>query len=181
MMRVLNIIAVILIVAAGVSLYQLKYNTQRLQQDVTELRRQIASDNEAIKVLRAEWTYLSQPGRIEALGSRYLALKPVSAGQAIASLDEIPFRDDPHAVVAQVDDFRQVTPHLVRGPDIRPDAPRAKQAPATPRTVPMPVTPAEDSPRILEVRHAPAPQRDDPLAFIRQLRFVSATAEEVHD
>lgn len=179
MMRILNIIAVILIVAAGVSLYQLKYNTQRLQQDVAGLRQQIAGDNEAIKVLRAEWTYLSQPGRIEALGSRYLALKPVSAGQAIASLDEIPFRADPHAVVAQVDDFRQVTPHLVRGPD----APRAKPAPApaTPRTVPMPVTPAEDSPRILEVRHAPEPTRDDPLAFIRQLRYVSATVEEVHD
>lgn len=178
MMRTLNLIAVLLIVAAGVSLYQLKYNTQHLQQDVAQLRQQIAADNEAIKVLRAEWTYLSRPGRIEALGSRYLALKPVRAEQSIASLDEIPFREDPHAVVAQVDDFRQVSPHLVRGPEARPAPPAAKPAP---RTVPMPVTPAEDSPRILEVRHAPEPQRDDPLAFIRQLRFVSAIAEEVHD
>ncbi|HEY8353121.1 MAG TPA: hypothetical protein VIK87_11295 [Sphingomonadales bacterium] len=199
MMRVLNLIAFILIVAAGTGLYQLKYNTQRLQQEVAALRQQIQADNEAVKVLRAEWTYLSRPDRMETLGQRYLALKPVAAAQVISSIEEIAFREDPHAVVAQVDDFRTVTPRLVRSPATRPDAPEAKPAPA-PRSIPMPVAPAEERAPLLEVRHeindmgpaltetaelppqvaAPAAPSDDPLAFIRQLRFVSAT-EEVHD
>lgn len=195
MMRILNLIAFILIVAAGTGLYQLKYNTQRLQQEVASLRQQIQEDNEAVKVLRAEWTYLSRPDRMESLGQRYLALKPVAAAQVISSIEDIAFREDPTAVVAQVDDFRSVSPQLVRGPAARPEAPVVKQAPK-PRTIPMPAAPTEERAPIIEVRHeindmAPAltetaelPRQavpsDDPLAFIRQLRFVSAT-EEVHD
>ena len=50
------------------------------------------SDNlEAVHVLKAEWSYLNQPARLEDLGRRLLNLEPVKATQTI-SIEDIPFR-----------------------------------------------------------------------------------------
>ena len=160
MIRLANIAALAVVVAAGVGLYQLKYNTERVQEEVRALKGQITADEAAIKVLRAEWTYLARPERLEALCNRYLALRPTQAGQIIGSIDEVPLRDNPAAVVAQADDFRAVQPTPVRSPAIRP-------APAP--------APAREDPeeRYLEVRHDPHNEL--------LVRLNTALAEPKHD
>lgn len=144
MIRLANIAALAVVVAAGVGLYQLKYNTERVQEEVRALKSQITTDEAAIKVLRAEWTYLARPERLESLGNRYLALRPTQAGQIIGSIEEVPLRDNPSAVVAQADDFRIVQPTPVRAPALRP-APTPAPAPDR----------EEAEERYQEVRHDP--------------------------
>lgn len=65
----------------------------RVQEDrLAQINREIASEQERIRVLTAEWHSLKSPGRIEALTRRYIkdmnTIKPVQ----IASLADIPDR-----------------------------------------------------------------------------------------
>lgn len=75
----------------GFGLFQLKYQVQRHEARLAQLNRQILESQEAIHVLKAEWSYLNQPERIEALARKYLALQPL-AGKQFGSLDELPPR-----------------------------------------------------------------------------------------
>lgn len=156
MIRLTNMMAMVVVVGAGVGIYQLKYNTERVQDEVRRLSAQIAADETAIKVLKAEWTYLARPERLESLSERYLALQPTAAAQVSQAIDEIPFRADPMTVVSAGDDFRAVAPQLVRAPAERP------------RPQPVPdVEMAEE--RILHVKHEDAPPPSPALTSVRQV------------
>ena len=75
----------------GFGLFQLKYQVQKHEEQLARLNRQILESQEAIHVLQAEWSYLNQPDRIEALARKYLALQPL-AGKQFGSFDELPPR-----------------------------------------------------------------------------------------
>lgn len=139
MNRLTTTLVLLLIVASGVGLYQLKYKTRQLQKEVTALDRQLAADREAIRVLEAEWTYLTRPERVAALASRYLALEPTSGLQVLASVNRVERRADTSVRLAQVDDFRSAPGVLARGPVMRPAIP-------DPRPGALPVTVAEAKP-----------------------------------
>ncbi len=129
MNRLAKAVAMILVLVAGAGLYQLKYRTQRLQEDVSGLEHQLVTDRAAIRVLNAEWTYLTRPARLAMLSKRYLDLKPTSADQIVPSVDVIARRDDPSAVMAQVDDFRAPEIVLARAPTTRPNQVAARTDP----------------------------------------------------
>ncbi|MDA5195071.1 cell division protein FtsL [Govanella unica] len=170
MKRSFNLLAVVIIVAAGVALYQLKYRTQRLQDEVRGLQSQIVNDTEALKVLNAEWTYLSRPDRLEALGRRYLALDAVKAGQVIASLDNVPMREDSTIALAQVDDFRAAGgPQLASSGGETGSRPMVRPVPL-PGHAPQPA--ATESRPLLQVRHEPTD--GNPTAFLKTLKYVQA-------
>jgi hypothetical protein len=78
-------------VAAGIGLFHLKYEVQALEERLNTLRQQIRHDQEAIHVLRAEWSYLNEPRRLTDLVRRHLELAPVTAGQ-LAAIDDLPPR-----------------------------------------------------------------------------------------
>lgn len=155
MNRLTTTLVLLLIVASGVGLYQLKYKTQQLQREVTALDRQLAADREAIRVLEAEWTYLTRPERVAALAERYLALEPTSGLQVLASIDKVERRTDTTVRLAQVDDFRSAPTVLARGPVMRPAIPDA-----LPRTIPVAV--AEVAPAASLRRGAIVEARNDP-------------------
>lgn len=70
------------VVLAGVLVvYEVKYEVRDLKQRVGALDAQIASEREALHVLRAEWAYLSRPERLQALSQKYLTLGPVKPTQ----------------------------------------------------------------------------------------------------
>jgi len=91
MTRILSVIGVILLIASATGLYKLKYEVQRLDRQARALQNSINSERQSIRVLDAEWTYLNQPQRIQALADRFLQLKPVEPNQ-IASIENIPLR-----------------------------------------------------------------------------------------
>lgn len=130
MNRMATTLVLLLAVIAGSGLYQLKYKTQRLQQEVMGLERQLVTDRAAIRVLEAEWTYLTRPERLAALSKRYLALAPTRGEQIVPTLDIIARRGEPDAVLAQVDDFRAPAAILAKAPAARPEGPPAVKADA---------------------------------------------------
>ena len=91
------------VVAVGYAMFQVKYEVMRQEQTLAGLNKQIADDREEIRVLDAEWSYLTRPSRIEQLAGRFLHLSPVSATQ-IGTLDALPQRSADTAASPRVAD-----------------------------------------------------------------------------
>ena len=69
--------------AAGVAtgLFQLKHEVQALEGRLLRINRAILADQQAVHVLKAEWSYLNQPSELGKRALENLALKPVTAAQ----------------------------------------------------------------------------------------------------
>ncbi len=92
--RIVNLVFVLAMLAGAVVTYNLKHETEKAAARVSRLHAVIAKEHEAIAFLKAEWSVLSQPGRLQQLIVRYqdhFRLEPFSASQ-VATLDEIPLR-----------------------------------------------------------------------------------------
>jgi hypothetical protein len=94
MLKTINVILVCLMLGGAGVVYLMKYDSERaagrisrLQHDIVEKRQQIAS-------LKAEWSMLNQPRRIQELVEKYrsyLELDALDPNQ-VASIEEIPLR-----------------------------------------------------------------------------------------
>lgn len=78
----------VLIVASASGLYTVKYRVQAIQTEVTKVTRDLEQERESLRVVEAEWAYLTRPERIQKLATRYLKLQPVQTRQ-IASDDTL--------------------------------------------------------------------------------------------
>ncbi|MEK7246203.1 MAG: hypothetical protein AAB223_09315 [Pseudomonadota bacterium] len=67
--------------ALSLGLYVVKHRVIELEGRLTEINRGIARDQQAIHVLRAEWSYLNEPARLRDLASRHLGMTPATGGQ----------------------------------------------------------------------------------------------------
>jgi hypothetical protein len=65
----------------GFGLYHLKNEVQAQEDQLFRVNRTILAEQETIHVLRAEWSYLNQPARLQALASRHLELQPTKPAQ----------------------------------------------------------------------------------------------------
>ena len=75
--------------AAGV-LFHVSYDVTSLEDDLSALNRDIVREQEAIRVLRAEWSYLNQPERLRNLAEELTNLVPISPAQVIESATVLP-------------------------------------------------------------------------------------------
>ena len=91
MMRVINIAALVLTLALAFALYHVKYATQNEDRTIRALKADLAVEHDAIQVLRAEWSLLNQPERLEELARRYTELAPLEPAQ-IATMADLPTR-----------------------------------------------------------------------------------------
>lgn len=76
---------------AGFATYEVKYQVAQVDDQLGRVNRAIDADRDQLRVLSAEWSYLTQPARLDQLRQRHLALVPVTRTQ-LGSLDQIPFR-----------------------------------------------------------------------------------------
>jgi cell division protein FtsL len=90
-MRLLNFIVIVALVLAAGYVYQVKFESTLQAGQVAKLRTEIRRERDAIAALRAEWSKLDTPSRIQALAQRHLALKPVEPTQ-FDGLDRVPER-----------------------------------------------------------------------------------------
>ena len=90
MIRLATTLGLVLIAIAGGALFNVSYQVGRLEAEKRALDRAIAAEEQAIRVLRAEWAYLNQPSRLEPLAARYTDLAPVGGLQLAASAAGIP-------------------------------------------------------------------------------------------
>jgi len=93
MMRSSTFIALILVCGLGFGLFKVKYEVQSLEDQLAKINRQTVTDQDAIHVLKAEWSYLTQPVRIGDMAGRHLALAPVTSAQ-MGSFDQLPLKAD---------------------------------------------------------------------------------------
>ena len=79
MLRVVNVFLVLLTAAATCLLYGFKHQVGVQKTRLAELHAAIDQERETIAVLRAEWSHLNDPKRLERLARRHLSLRPASA------------------------------------------------------------------------------------------------------
>jgi len=75
----------------AVALFLIKHEVQVREARLDALHRDILASQEAIQVLRAEWSYLNQPVRIESLIRRHMDLRPTDTTQ-LGGYDALPVR-----------------------------------------------------------------------------------------
>lgn len=76
-----SIIAMMCFGIAAVGLYLVKHVVEDVQRDVASLEVQVASEDESLHLLNAEWAYLNRPERLHALADRHLTLQPLDSRQ----------------------------------------------------------------------------------------------------
>lgn len=94
MFRTSDIILIAVMVSAAAMTYKIKRDAEVQQAAVYKLQAQIRTEEETIDLLRADWSLLTQPARLQKLTELYktqLNLQSVDARQVV-SLDDLPQR-----------------------------------------------------------------------------------------
>lgn len=125
MIRLLNAIGAALLIVVSFGLYNGVYSAKAHERDLEALKIDIAKEAEAIRVLKAEWSYLNQPERLQELARKHLALAPTAASKIIV-LASLPVRGDQFIMPPQVLDISDLPLRTV------PDAPLPRPKPAAP-------------------------------------------------
>ncbi|MBV8538203.1 MAG: hypothetical protein JO128_21580 [Alphaproteobacteria bacterium] len=93
MIRPATLFWIVLAGCVGYGLYHLKNEVQAQEDQLFRVNRTILAEQEAIHVLRAEWSYLNQPARLQALASRHLDLAPTKPAQ-LGTIATLPLPHD---------------------------------------------------------------------------------------
>lgn len=101
MRRMITIFAAVTALASGAAVLQLKLTVQDKADRLEAMAQQIHEDREAIRVLEAEWAFLTTPRALQEKSIRFLALMPPSADQILTDVTQIPFR--PKGIEADAD------------------------------------------------------------------------------
>ena len=114
----------ILAITAGTGLFMLKYEVRAMEERLIQIKQRTLNNLEMVHVLKAEWSHLNQPTRLEDLGRRLLSLEPVIAQQSV-SITDIPMRPEPvsNAVAGLNTDggtpvFSEISPAAGQGPPL---------------------------------------------------------------
>jgi hypothetical protein len=77
----ITIVVLSLVLAISLGLYRLKSQVQQLERRLAVATAQLEDNRRDSRILAAEWSFLSQPSRVQALARRYLALRPLAPEQ----------------------------------------------------------------------------------------------------
>ena len=129
MMRILNILVIAALVSAAAYVYKIKFESTRQAERLAKVRMEIRQEQDAIASLRAEWSKLDTPSRIQALANRHLSLKAIDPRQ-FDTLRNLPEREPDLVPPNSADPIGS----LLENPDLLdvptgsiPAAPRAKR------------------------------------------------------
>ncbi|AVM76281.1 cell division protein FtsL [Magnetospirillum gryphiswaldense] len=84
----------------GIGLFYVKHQVKEQEARLAELNQEIRANQEAIHVLKAEWSFLNDPARLKQLSEKYLDMKVMGPTQ-VTTMQAL--RHDaapPHASVA---------------------------------------------------------------------------------
>ena len=88
MMRFLNSALVVAILVSASIVYGLERQSRLADGRLAKIRGEIAEEREQIRRLRAEWSHLNTPARLEQLAVKHLEHQPSPVSQVI-KLDEV--------------------------------------------------------------------------------------------
>jgi hypothetical protein len=87
--RLLHIVVLAGLVLAAADVYKIKYESTLEAERVAKLRTELRHEQDLIASLRAEWSKLDRPDRLQELAQRHLPLKPLDIRQ-YDPLDKLP-------------------------------------------------------------------------------------------
>src|SRR3954470_1146364 len=90
-MRIVHLLVIAAMVFAAAYVYRIKLDSTSRTERVLRLHAEIREQRDAIAALRAEWSKLDAPLRLQGLPERHLPLKPLTAAQ-YDSLKNLPER-----------------------------------------------------------------------------------------
>lgn len=93
MIRLLNLIAVVGLIASAIYAYSIKYDTLYQGGQVSKLKSALHKERQATAVLRAEWQLLTRPDRLQAAVEKHLALEPIGTSH-LGRLADLPARPE---------------------------------------------------------------------------------------
>jgi hypothetical protein len=92
--RTTDIVLIAITVSAAAFTYKTKHEAEKWLTETHKLSQQIQYEKDTMDILKADWSLLTQPSRLQQLAEIYdnqLELEPVGAHQ-IVELDELPAR-----------------------------------------------------------------------------------------
>lgn len=94
MLRLLHMVVLAALFLAAADVYKIKYESTLQAEKVAKLRGEIRREQDMIANLRAEWSKLDRPDRLQELAQRHLTLKPAEIVN-YDPLDRLPERPVP--------------------------------------------------------------------------------------
>jgi hypothetical protein len=117
-MRIIHLLVIGALVFAAAYVYRIKMESTARTEMVLRLHAEVREQRDAIAALRAEWSKLDAPLRLQGLAERHLTLKPIAANQ-YDDLKNLPERppsyvkpDAPDPIGAMIE---TIDPDLVTG------------------------------------------------------------------
>lgn len=111
----------------GASLFWVSQQVQLLEKEQRGFSEKIASEQEGMRVLNAEWDYLNRPDRIEALAAKYLDdMKSVVPDDLLRNANAVPEpqimqgEDETPVMVSTGEDKKGAPKGINTAPDSRP-------------------------------------------------------------
>ena len=166
MIRLGTLFWLVLVSATGFAMFGVKYQVQALEDELARTNRATAAEEHELRVLDAEWAYLTRPATLEAMNRQFLSLGPIATKQLHATAADIPLRPppppaeppptEPPAVVAAAEPASATgtSPGAPEGVPVR--APE----PATPQTAPAEPPETQSALRVMPAlleKQAPPP------------------------
>jgi hypothetical protein len=171
MIRLGTLFWLVLVSTTGFAMFGVKYQVQALEDELGRTNRATAAEEHELRVLEAEWAYLTRPATLEAMNRQFLSLGPIATKQLHTTATDIPLRPPPPPLAEPPLAEPPVEPPAVVA--AAEPAPAASMPPSAPEGVPVqapePVTPQTAAeppvtqsalhamPALLE-KPAPAPQ-----------------------
>ena len=78
----------ILALLGGFVLFKVKYEVVEIEQKLAQTEQQIAREEETIHILKAEWSHLNEPQRLQKLAEKYLDIVPMKTEQIAAVMSD---------------------------------------------------------------------------------------------
>lgn len=94
MKRIFSFLLIAAMISTAAYTFKLKHETLDARAKLDQIEREIIAERNTIELLETDWSFLTQPGRLQDLTERYnstLELQPISVDQIIA-LEELPNR-----------------------------------------------------------------------------------------
>lgn len=133
MARLTTVLILVLAGGLSVGLFAVKQKVQDMEDELRRLQTEIETEQKAIRVLRAEWSHLNEPERLETLAAQHLGFSRLTTEQ-VAGLSALDTIGAPPAGLADVGKAIPRKPEALRkrAPVSRPAAPSVVRAPARP-------------------------------------------------
>lgn len=78
------VLSFILAIFVGFILFKVKYEVVAIEQKLALIHQQIKREKDTIHILKAEWSHLNEPQRLQKLAEKFLDIKPMKTEQIMA-------------------------------------------------------------------------------------------------